>query len=282
MSPGYHVMPAEKYHADPCVVPSLNCSVAKVLLRESARKAWFSHPRLNPAFVRKEESKFDLGTAAHAMLLEGANIIEVCDFDDWRTKDARAKRDAARLAGKTPLLRKHRDDVVAMVSAAEAFIEHSEIAAYWKDADSELVGVALEEGVWLRCRLDRIAKNRRFIGDYKSTEDVSPEVFSRQITRMGYDLQEAFYRRIARNLGATGPRFVFLAQSVEPPYECSLHACDPSLQEIADAEVERAIHLWRVCSQSKAWPSYGGRIHYALPTNWQIQNHEMQLLEKAA
>lgn len=275
-------MPMEKYLADPCVVPSLNCSVAKVLLRESARKAWYVHPRLNAAHREREETKFDIGTAAHAMLLEGANIIEVCEFDDWRKNEAKAKRDAARVAGKIPLLKRHRDDVVAMVAAAEAFIQHSEIAAYWPDADSELVGIALEDGVWLRCRFDRIAKNRRFLVGYKTTEDVSPEVFSRQITRMGYDIEDAFYRRIARDLGTTGPRHVFLAQSCEPPYECSLHGCDPSLQEIADAEVERAIHLWRICSTTKAWPSYGGRIHYALPTNWQIQNHEMQLLEKAA
>lgn len=277
MTPGYHKMPAEKYHADPCVVPSLNCSVAKTLLRESARKAWFSHPRLNPAFVRKEESKFDIGQASHAMLLEGANVIEVCEFDDWRTKDARAKRDSARAAGKIPLLKKHRDDVVAMVAAAEGFIQHSEIAAYWPDAESELVGISLEEGVWLRCRFDRIAKNRRFIFDYKTTEDVSPETFQRQIVRMGYHMQEAFYRRIARNLGATGPRFVFLAQSNEEPYECSLHGCDPALQEIADSEVERAIHLWRVCVNAKTWPSYGNRIHWALPPNYLMKEYEERL-----
>jgi hypothetical protein len=201
VTPGYHKIPAEKYHADPCAVASLNTSTAKILLRESARKAWFSHPRLNPAFARKEESKFDIGTAAHAMLLEGLNIIQVCEFDDWRTKDARAMRDAARAAGKVPLLKKHRDDVVAMVAAAEAFIQHSEIAEYWPDGESELTAICEERGVWMRCLLDRITKRRRFIFDYKSTEDASPDTFGRQIVRMGYHIQEAFYRRVVRNLG---------------------------------------------------------------------------------
>src|SRR5260221_11592401 len=116
MTPGFHKMSAEKYHADCCIVPSLSSSIAQVLLRESPRKAWFSHPRLNPAYRSQEESKFDIGTASHAMLLEGANIIETCDFADWRTNDAKAKRDAARAAGKIPLLKRHRDDVVAMVA----------------------------------------------------------------------------------------------------------------------------------------------------------------------
>lgn len=281
MTPGYHRMSADKYHADPCIVPSLSSSIAQILLSESPRKAWFSHPRLNPAFAAKEDAKFDIGTAAHAMLLEGVNVIEMCDFDDWRTKDAKAQRDAARAAGKIPLLRRHRDDVVAMVAAAESFIQHSEIADYWKDGDSELVGICEEKGVWLRVRLDRISASRRFIGDYKSTTDATPEPFSRQIVRMGYHIQEAFYRRVVRNLGSVGPRFVFVAQSCEPPYECSLHGCDPALQEIADAEVQRAIDLWRECSSTKNWPSHGGRIHWALPPSYMMKEYEQRLMEAA-
>jgi hypothetical protein len=277
VTPGFHKITAEKYHADPCLVPSLNNSVAQILLRESARKAWFSHPRLNPAFAQKEEAKFDIGTAAHAMLLEGANIIEMCDFADWRTNDAKAKRDAARNAGKIPLIKKHRDDVVAMVAAAEGFITHSEIAEYWAGAESELTGVALEEGIWLRARFDRITTSRRFIFDYKSTTDASPEQFSRQLIRMGYHIQEAFYRRVVRALGGVNPRFAFVAQSCEPPYECSLHGCDPALQEIADAEVQRAIDIWRDCSQKKVWPSHGGRIHWALPPNYMMKEYEERL-----
>lgn len=277
MTPGYHVMTADKYHADPCVVPSLSSSIAETLLRESARKAWFSHPRLNPAFAQKEEAKFDIGTAAHAMLLEGVNVIEMCDFDDWRTKDARAQRDAARYAGKIPLLKRHRDDVVAMVSAAEAFIEHSEIAEYWKDGESEVTAICEEKGVWLRARLDRVTKNRRFIIDYKSTTDSAPEPFQRLFIRMGYHIQESFYRRVVRNLGTVGPRFAFVAQSCEPPYECSLHGCDPALQEIADADVERAIELWRKCVTAKQWPSHGSRIHWALPPNYMMKEYEERL-----
>lgn len=278
MQVGYHKnMPMAKYHQDPCVVPSLSASIANILLRESPRKAWFSHPRLNPSFAEKEDSKFDIGTAAHALLLEGVNGIEVCEFDDWRKNDARQKRDAARAEGKIPLLTKHHADVVAMVEEATAFIAKSEIAEFWGGAESEVTAISEERGVWLRSRFDRVTQNRRFIFDYKSTEDASPEAFSRQIVRMGYHIQDAFYRRQARNLGAIGPRFVFLVQSCNAPYECHLSGCDESLQEIADAEVERAIQLWRECMQKKSWPSYETRIHYTYPTNYQMQKHEERL-----
>lgn len=282
MTPGFHQISMEKYLADPCVVPSLNATVANVLIRESARKAWHCHPRLNPDYRPDHDDKFDIGTVAHAMLLErDTSRLVVVDADDWRTKAAKEQRIAARAEGKTALLARHVAGVTAMVATASAFIKQSEVGAYWDDAESEVTGIALEDKTYLRCRFDRITRNRRLIFDYKSTADAAPEAFSRQIVRMGYHIQEAFYRRIARNLGATGPRFVFVAQSVEPPYECSLHGCDPALQEIAEAEVERAIALWRSCMKAKEWPSYVGRIHYAIPTNYMIQEHELRLAEAA-
>jgi hypothetical protein len=289
MSPGDHVMAAEKYHADPCVVPSLSSSIAKVLLRESPRKAWFKHSRLNPDYREEYDGKFDLGTTAHAVLLENdSSKVAVIDPaqhpskngsipDGWTNNAIRQARDSARAAGKTPILQRHFADVTAMVMEAEAFILKSEIAEYWRDAQSEMTGIALEEGVWLRCRFDKITRSRRFIFDYKSTTDAAPEPFSRLLIRMGYHIQEAFYRRVVRNLGNTGPRFVFIAQSCEPPYECSLHGCHTTLQEIADAQVERAIQLWRECLAKKQWPSHGGRIHWTTPPTYMLQEHELRM-----
>jgi len=283
MNAGFHVVSASDYHADKLAdKPALSSSVAQILMRESARKAWFSHPRLNPAFKESRDDKFDIGTAAHAALLEGGidKLVSV-EADDWRTNKAKEEREAARAAGKTALLSRQIAGVAAMVAAAEAFIKDSEIAASWQDAESELTGLAYDEGVILKARFDRITTDRKVIFDYKTTTDVEPEAFSRQIVRMGYHWQDAFYRCVAELLGSEQPKFVFLAQSVEAPHECSLHGCDPALREIADADVERAIVLWRRCMEKNDWPSYGGRIHWAMPTVWQMTEYEHRLQEAA-
>ena len=282
MTPGYHRMTAEQYHADPAPQPSLSSSIAQILLRESPYKAWYSHPKLNPGYQERHEDKFDMGTAAHAMLLENdASRIVTVEADDWRTKAAKEARDAARAAGKTALLARHHAAVGKMVEVAKAFIAKSEVAELWAGGESEVTALCQDNGVWLRARFDRFNAGARFIGDYKSTVDASPEPFSRLLIRMGYHFQDAFYRRVARILGVQEPRFVFLAQSVEPPHECSLHGCDPALQEIADLEVQTAIDQWRQCLTSKKWPSHGGRIHWAIPTNWQMTIHEQRLQEAA-
>jgi len=276
MNQGLHTVSAARYHADDLASePSLSNSI------ESPLKAWHSHPRLNPNYRAEEDGKFDVGTAAHALLLEGVNKMHVCHFDDWRKKVAQEQRDEARQMQKLPILARHADAVLEMIGVATTFIGKSEIAEYWQEADSELTGLWQEDDIWLRCRFDRLAKNMNCIIDYKSTTDASPETFSRQIVRMGYHWQDAFYRRGARALGSRHPKFIFLAQSVEAPYECTLHGCDPALQEIADAEVEDAIQIWRDCIGSGKWPSYGGRIHWATPATWQIKQHEERILEAA-
>lgn len=275
----HHRISAARYHEDPAPQPSLSSSVAETLLRQSPYKARHSHPRLNPNLVIEQDSKFDIGTAAHSILLEGIDNIQECPFDDWKKNEAKAMRDAARGRGKTPLLTHQAAGVRAMVEAALKFIAKSEIADYWQDSDAELTGVWEEDGVWCRMRTDLITVSRDVIIDYKSTKDASPDSFSRLLPRMDYHIQDAFYRRGVQHIAGTDPKFIFLAQSTEAPYECSLHACDPALKEIADGEVGYAINLWRQCMTKDSWPSYGGRIHHAIPSNYMMQEHEARMQE---
>jgi hypothetical protein len=67
---------ADAYHADPAPAPSLSSSIAKTILHQTPRHAWFEHPRLNPNFEPKDDSKFDLGSVAHELLLgKGAGFV---------------------------------------------------------------------------------------------------------------------------------------------------------------------------------------------------------------
>lgn len=262
-------MPAAEYHADPCERPSLSAGIAKVLLAKSPAAAWHIHPRLNPDYVDEDSSKFDLGTTAHALLLEGTEDgLVVVEADDWRTKAAQARREEAHAAGKTALLARQADAVRGMVSAAQDFIAGSEIAAEWPEAKSEQTILWQEEGVHLRVRPDRLTHDRKVCLDYKTTGDASPEVFIRQIATLGYHVQASLYRRGVRALGYEDPHFVFLAQEIEAPYECALYACDPEMRAIGDTSVERAIGMWREALTKDYWPGYGTRVMWAAPPAW--------------
>ena len=258
--------------------PSLSASIAKIMLQQSPLHAWHAHPRLNPNYQPDEKAEFDYGTAAHSLLLEGdeTNLV-VVQADDWRTKAAREARDAARAEGKTPILERQLGKVKAMVYAAHAAIAKSELAGIFAAGQAERVVQWREGAVYCRSKLDFLPDDLRLILDYKSTTDASPEAFSRQIASLGYDIQASFYQRgVKAELGEELP-FIFMAQEKDEPYACTFHGIAPSMKEIADAKVKRAIRLWEECTRTNTWPGYDIRIHWAEATAWQMTQHEQSL-----
>jgi hypothetical protein len=263
------IMTSDQYHADPAPQASLSASIAKILIEQSPLHAMMAHPRLNPNYEPEEDSRFDLGSAAHAMLLErDATKILWVEADDWRTKVAKEIREAARACKLLPVLAKYQPALKAMVSKAQACVADSELAGIFDHGMPERTILWKEEnGVFCRARLD--LTDMHVVLDYKSTENAEPEAFIRQIGRMAYDVQAEFYTRGMANIGED-TRFVFLAQEITPPYACSLIALSNAYREIGQMKVERAIRVWGECMAAQKWPGYPMQIHYAEPSAWQL------------
>jgi len=232
---GVYAIDEAAYHADPCVAPSLSSSVAHILLERSPWHAWTAHPRLNPAFEPEDKTTFDLGRGAHAVMLGGPALIAVIDAPDWRTKDAKAARDAARAAGQTPILAHHMAEVDAMVRAGR-----SQIAAQSDQADSDAFMPVLgtpeqtlvwrEGDSWCRARLDWKPNAGHIFHDYKTTgASAHPDAWVRTAYGMGADLQAGFYRRgIRAVLKIEKPEFRFVVQENTPPYALCVIALTPA------------------------------------------------------
>lgn len=282
--PGVYQMTAEEYHADCCETPSLSCSIAKVLISKSPLHAWLQHARLSPNAVSKEKESFDIGSAAHALLLEGIDRMAVLPFDDYRTSAAKAARDAARLTGKHPVLEAKSFLIRNMIEIArQAFLECADIGYAWEDGKPEQVIIWRDRGgIMCRMRADWLSSDLDCIVDYKSTTDSAPSVFNRQISRMNYHIQDAFYRRGLSAITGRENRFFFMAQELEEPFACSFHAVAPSLSSIADDLVERAIVTFAGCLQNDVWPGYTRRVHYAEAETWQLREHEARGYVEAA
>jgi len=129
-APGvYPDISAEDYHADNFLPePSLSSSIAKLLVTPGGTPlhAWTESARLNPEFEREEKTMFDLGAAAHALLLGDPRDFEICDYPDWRAKGAPFAREQARKVGMIPILAKHWERTIEMVAAARAQRGHGE------------------------------------------------------------------------------------------------------------------------------------------------------------
>lgn len=277
---GIHELSAKEYHADPGQTPSLSSSIASILLDQSPLHAWLAHPRLNPNFAPDQDSRFDLGSAAHMMLLERREdrIVRVA-ADDWRTKAAKEAREAAQAEGKYAVLERQYADIVEMCAAARAFMLKSELGNLLEVGEAEKSILWQDRGVACRARPDIFSLGRRVVLDYKSTGSAQHEAFARQIGRMNYDLQAEFY---LRGIKAATTRedivFVFLAQEITQPYACSLTALSNAYRQVGQDKVERALALWQKCLGSDSWPSYDARIRYAEPKPWEMMQSEEALL----
>jgi hypothetical protein len=262
---------AEQYHGDPAPQASLSASIANILLDQSPLHAWLAHPKLNPHFERETDSRFDLGSAAHMMLLEKReDAIVIVPHDDWRTNAAKKLREDAQAEGKYAILQRQYDDVVLMVAKATDFLATSELAGMFETATAEQTVIWQEGEYWFRCRPDLLSADKRVILDYKSTGSASHEAFGKQIGRMGYDLQAEFYTRGVKAVTGVEPVFVFLAQEITPPYACSLTALSNAYRAVGEAKMKRAMTIWKDCLRRNDWPAYTSQIAYVEPRPWDL------------
>lgn len=278
--PGVYHISASDYHADKIAAePTLSASVAKLIVSRTPLHARHAHPLLNPDLVRGDDEKFDIGNAAHSLMLHDPKNFVIVDAPDWRTKDARERRDAARTAGKIPLLAEQWERVGSMVeSAREQLATHAEASGAFTNGKPEQTLIWEEEdGVVCRARLDWLPDGGPFFDDYKTTWCADPDVFQRQIVNLGHDIQAAFYLRGIKALKLRPrPQFRFIVQEIDPPYPLSVIGLAPDFADLADHKVARAIDIWRTCLKTNRWPGYPQRTCWVDAPAW----HEAQFIAR--
>jgi hypothetical protein len=263
--PGFYRMTDSQYHADPCPEPSLSASFAIELVSSTPAHAKLKHPRLNAIVESDDAEHFNIGKVAHAVFLEGANIVEVLDYKDWRTNAAKADRTRALLDGRIPLLRKTWDELEEMlVSTRPQLNAHEDGREMFMSGIAEPVLVWREGDLWFRSRIDwlRTTDHGRFaIDDYKTTgTSADPEQLSdKTVWNLGWDVKASFYRRGLHALTGQGAEFRFAVQETYAPYALSVVAPGPSAEMLGDMKVDMAIARWRRGLLDRDWPGYPRR-----------------------
>lgn len=258
--PGVYDLPDDVYHADPVPEGSLSVSGARLLLPPSC-PAKFAYQREHGRPPKKE---FDLGHAAHLMVLGAGPELVVVEAADWRTKAAREQRAAAYAAGKVPLLPAQLDQVTRM---AEQLRQHpiaaelldpermrAEVSIFWRDP---------EFGIMRRARFDALStpdgSGSALLVDYKTTKAGDLESVSKALHFYGYAMQARWYRDGAIALDLVDParaRFLFIFQEIEPPYLVTVVEPDVDALRIGGERNRRAIEIFRDCTESGIWPGY--------------------------
>lgn len=271
MKPGVYQFAAAAYHRDPAPQPSLSSTIARLLLDRSPRHAWTASPRLNPDWQPTEKKTFDIGRAAHRMVLgQGDDFAEIpADLlganGAANTKAAREFIEDCRARGITPL---KADEVAQIAVMAEAVAE--KLAAMGIKFDryrSEMAAIAQIDGVWCRAMVDNAPADPRLpLYDLKTTTDASPEACVRAVAAYGYDVQAAHY--LATWKAATGEdrRFRFVFVEKEAPHEVSVVELlnapgdDADWMHDAHAKAAEARRIWGECLAADQWPGYPAQV----------------------
>jgi len=278
------------YHADPVApMPSLSSSIAKLMVSRSPLHAWFNHPGLNAAKateVDKPSKAMDIGTAAHKIILGEGKDLQIIEAADYRTKDAQAARDAARAAGRVPVLKADYASVKELAEAALSQIACTELAGIFDAGTPEATLAWMEGPSWCRARVDWLPEHARAGGhirvvDLKTTGgSAHPDDWARTAFDMGYDVQAVFYERGLRALipGVRSVKFKFLVIEQEPPYALSIN--EMSGQALAEGEelVRLGIEAWTACLERDEWPGYPSASTVIDPPKWRSDRTEIRRL----
>jgi hypothetical protein len=282
--PGVYDIPSDAYHADPVPGGSLSSSSARKLLPPScpARFRWdLDHP--DPTAGKNQ---FDIGHAAHRLVLGAGAEFHVIDADDYRSKDARTQRDDARASGLTPLLAAEHDQAQAMATALRAHPLAGHLfdpAAGWPEVT--LVWRDEPTGIMRRARVDWLPRHqpgrRLIVPDYKTTHSADLDALTRAIQQFGYHQQAAWYLDGIRALGLCGPdgaAFLFVAQEKTPPYLVTVLELDDTALRIGDIKNRRALQVYRHCTETNHWPAYHDGIALLGLPPWAIRDEGEDLL----
>ena len=256
---------ADEYHAGVAGPPRLSASIAHVLCTQSPLHAWTAHSQLNPHYERVEEEKFDVGKAAHSVLLEGDDNIYVVHEDTWQKNVAKEAREYARSIGKVPLLAKKRDEVMRMVDAARTQLDaHEAEPPLFSEGKPEQTLLWEEDGVSCKARLDWLRDDIVTTDDLKTTgRSANPDAYARALYGVGGEIQAAFYLRGVRAVTGQDAVFRWVVIETTPPYALSVISPGADVLALGEAKVEWALKRWRLCMASGEWLGYGTDVHIA-------------------
>ncbi len=146
----------------------------------------------------------------------------------------------------------------------------AEVSAYWIDEPT---------GELCRCRPDWVSEvddRSVILIDAKTYGDASPDEFRRQVARMSYHVQAAWYSDgYEKASGKMVLGFVFAAVEVEWPYAASAIMVDNDAMDLGRRQYRRYLDTYSECRKTGIWPGYSPTIEIISLPQW-IFNKEDQ------
>lgn len=210
---------------------------------------------------RQETAAMAFGTAFHAAVLEPLRIVRAPKFDK-RTKAG--KEDCAEfyagLDANDVAVDPDTYEVVSRMS--ESVMNHPFAFHIFENGKAEKSVFRELVGVKCKCRPDWVS-DLGFIADLKSSDDASPDGFSRSIAKWRYHVQDAFYSDLCGI-----PDFCFVVVEKSPPYLCAVYVIDCDDTQQGRDEYLRDLETYKACMESGEWSGYSKEVEVIKLPKW--------------
>lgn len=256
-------MPMEQYQA----IRALSAGGVHTIVNECPARFWHDSP-WNPARTVNNKPEFDVGTALHLAVLEPADLVErvvLIEQDDYRTKEARDRRDSAWRAGQTPLKPKEWSVVQGMASA---IANKPDIAVLFRGGDAETTLTWDWAGVPCKARPDYLSADRSTIVDAKTAATAHPDAIARKAFGEGWHVRAAWYREgVSQACSVIPRRYLYVVTEKDEPHIIQAFELDERAEEWGRQVIRAGVRRFAECQAFDRWPGYGeGVMGLSLPT----------------
>ena len=278
----YAGMPEYVYHRH----PALSSSGAKKLTEPSTP----AHYREYIDNGQAPKKQFDIGTAAHTVVLGTGPTLHVVEAGSWRTKAAQEEQRWARENNRVPVLTHEYETCLAMGEEIRRHPTASFLFQRQRYENGKLIDATGDPEVSLfwhdemtrvdkRCRLDWLPSMLTEAGvllvpDYKTCVSASKDAIDRALRDHKYHQQAQWNTEGILSLGLNGDApvlFVFVFQEKTAPYLINVRAISPQTLMVAERKNYEAAQLFKRCTESGEWPGYGPQIGYAQLPHWDLK-----------
>ena len=107
--------------------------------------------------------------------------------------------------------------------------------------------------------------------DIKTTDDASPEGFSKSCANYGYHIQAAFYLEgLTRITGEQHDTFVFIAVEKTPPYGIGVYYASHDFIAKGRELMGKALDIYSECLKTNLWPCYSAEAKELNLPRWAV------------
>jgi len=268
-------LPAEEYHS---MTDYVSNSMESMFL-ESPRE--YQSQFIDKTTVKETSDAMRWGTALHALLLEPELIDSVAvrvpdsvlndkghrrgkPWTDWK---AQQSPDVFLWTG---------DEWEHLVAAVETIRRHPKASVLLSEPDAveqSIFWLDEKTGLKRKCRID--VRKGRFIGDVKTSADVTDRAFSRSVNDFGYHRQGTFYSDGVKAAGLIeDPEFILIPVTKKPPFICYPRTIDVVSQQVARLQIDTGLKELAACYDTGDWrlPGEDDLPTIGLPL-YELRNH---------